>query len=386
MENAVQQSNPLTQAPHQRTSFVERAGKYLLGKGVVSLAVIAMNSFAAGALWPVAIGFLGWRMFREYERYSDYQKDMLHMYCEDVAERLNMPVSEVTTAHLRKVADGDPMLGLPPNAIIAEALDRQRATSFLSVLTSAIAATATFGLLSFDTHSTVSEWLKSGLSKISDSLLEHSELIQEISVGIVSAASSLILHDGLDAGIGHFMGLSRTTAHDRINHIAKQRERGKAVSAEQVFDVFLAANPELAQQVQQQFNQGFLGFSTKERRQAMQAIGIEEMMQQMADSINEGNLRVASLTFSLDASQIEDSLKSARKEAFAQTRGQLHSNGYQHQSMAQAQTQEKPGERPRPSSRRFREMVGKRASQGSFVQAEQQREQARQLPEQASIA
>jgi hypothetical protein len=281
-------------------------GKYLLGKGLFSLGVMvatfSLGSIGLGPALAVAGGFFAWKAYQKYNDFTHEKAEMLAIYREEIVARTGVPAHELSTAHLRQIASGDPLLGIAPNAVIAEALDKQRGTSFLSMLTASLAAVATFTMLQFGLGDVVSTFF-------TQTFPEFGTLIQKASIGLVSAVSGLILHDGLDAGIGHAMGLSKVTAHERISHIARTHARGKQVEARQIFDVFLASNPKLERQVDTAFNKGFWLFSNKEKTQAMREIGVEALMQQMAQSINDGAMRPATLAFTLDTEHIEAAMR-----------------------------------------------------------------------------
>lgn len=343
--------------------------KYMMGKGIVSLSVMATTWVAGSVSWPIALGFLAWRGYREYERYTGYQKEMLETYREEIAQKMGVHPQEVTVGHLKKLAKGDPLLGLPENAIIAEALERQRSISWVAVITSTIAAAATFGLLAWGYGDKVGDWLK-------DIFPEYGEKIQKIGTSVVSGISGLILHNGLEIGIGQTLGHFRPTVHDRIVNITRLRGRGHAIAPEQVFDVLLAANPKLEAQVHKAFNKGFLLFRNGEKQAAMEAIGVRELMQDIADAINNGQMSAASLVFTIDTSHIESTLKQHKKDKSKE------------KEQEQAVSHPRDKEPALSTSTQFRDRVGHspRSQKGSFVEAELvRREQATGLQHTAGV-
>ncbi len=338
--------------------------KYAFGKGIVSLAVVAIAAylgpaFAAG--WPVVAGFIGWKMYRLYDGYTSYKDKMINLYRDEIAQAVGCDPKAVTRQHLRLMARGDAVLGIDPNPVIAEALNRQRNVSLLSFCTAMLAAGATFALLTFGldaTNGVFAEFIQNNF----DTSLKP-EMLSRASVATISGVSGLVLHNGLDAVVGQTMGFFRATAHDRIALIEHQRSYGVKITPQLVFDVFLASNHELSRQVSQSFNKGLSVFTAQEKMQAMQAIGVADAMVALADQINNGTLKAGALAFELS------SVINARKAYRYDVRQSEKSQAYALQQAQQTESTDAA------RATRFTDRHSPRSAQGSFVETEIARRQ-----------
>lgn len=290
METLLQ--NPLRYAKETLASIV----KYAFGKGIVSLGVTAATLISGSVTLPVVAGFVAWKTYRLYSHYTGYKDRMIDLYRDDIAKAVGCDPKAVTREHLRMMAFGEPLLSIEPNPIIAEALTRQRGSGLLSFCTAMLSAGATFALLTVGMQD-VAGWLSSTFPS-----LEGKDLLQKASITAISGISGLVLHNGLDTVIGGSLGYFRPTAHDKIALIAHQKSYGVKITPQQVFDVFLATDSNLAKQVSRTFNKGFATFTAAEKLEAMRTIGVEASMQQLADQINNDSLKPGALAFELASS------------------------------------------------------------------------------------
>lgn len=345
-------SNPMRFAKESLANIA----KYAFGKGIVTLGVMAATIMnPASIAWPVVAGFVGWKMFSLYSRYTGYKTRMIDLYRDDIARSVGCAPEAVTPAHLRMMAAGDPVMGIPPNPIIAEALERQRGSAFLSFITAMLSASTTLVLLSFGLNENAAGFIKEYLPNISD-------MVKNVGVSAISGLSGLILHNGLDAVVGQALGYFRATAHDRIALIAHRKSYGITITPQHVFDVFMATDPDLARIISQSFNKGFSGFSDKEKLQAMKAIGIDEAMKELADQINKNELKVGALAFELSELVGQHRKMQVESKANEKVHAPVLSTGLQ-----------APASQAQP---RFTDRFKPRSAEGSFVQQEETRRNA----------
>lgn len=342
--------------------------KYAFGKGVVTLGVM-VATFASGtaAFWPVIAGFIAWKTYRLFSGYNEYKNEMVKLYRDEIAQQMGIAPEQVTREHLRVMARGDAVLGIDPNPIIAEALERRRGMALLSFCTALLSATVSAVLLGFGAQTALQGGIAGGpVEAFIQQNFGMSDIANKVSAGTISGLSSLILHNGLDAVVGQSLGYFRATAHDRIALIARQKEYGVKVTPQQIFDVFMAANPEFARQVSVTYNKGVTGFTGVEKMAAMKAIGIDASMQELADQINKGVLKPGTLAFELDSTNAMRSLQ--------QVRGSGYDRGLPQQQRSHLQAQSAVQEETAPS--RFADRFTAREAQGSFVEAENARREA----------
>lgn len=268
--------------------FFRNLRAYAFGRGLLSAGVIAASWLSSGTLFPLAVAVAGLAMtaYTRIRTQHQYEQQMVDMYRDDIAEHLGIAPEQVTRANLREAASG--------NDILDQALKRQRSKSMVSLVTAGIAAAATFGLVSFGLPKILGDFFTS-FDAIGNGTLGH--ILKYASTSIIAGVSSLILHDGAEALIGHRTGLSKAAAHDRIVEMERGMARGWGISKEQVYGVLVAGNTDLQQMVQQRFGKDYGAMQIKEQQAVLRTIGVANDMQQVAEEINAGRMRPTHLAY-----------------------------------------------------------------------------------------
>lgn len=266
--------------------FVRTLGIFALGRGLISTAVFAATMMGGG--WAVALavaagGALLSGVMRLHSQ-AQYENGMVNLYRENIADRLKITPAEVTRAHLKQVAQD--------NEVIGQALERQSSMNKISFFTAALAGAVTFGLLSFGLPDLVSGFFA---EHIANSTLRST--LQFASIGIVAGTSSLIVHDGLEALVGHKTGVNKAAAHDRIVEMERSIRRGWMVGKEHVYGVMVAGNPHLQRSIRDAFGKDYQRMGAREQAAVLEKIGVAKDMQLIADEINFGRLRPGNLAF-----------------------------------------------------------------------------------------
>jgi hypothetical protein len=296
------------------TKPTQDLSKYLLGKGILmagvmaaKLGAMALGSSVIGPALAVAGGIVAWQTFRRYDSYKTYQYEMLETYRDDIAEAIGMDPARVTIEDMRSVAHGNELFGLPGNPILAHALNKQYNAGWLALATSVASAAVAFGLLS---------WLP-GAAIIKDLVASSDSWEKAVHYGLtpaISLFSGMVVHKGLDSAIGYAYGFHTPTAHDHIVALQKTIGKGKKVTKEQVFDVFMAANPQFTKQLRADFDKGVPWFTNAEKNTAMKAVGVDTLMQHLADQINSNQMPASKLAFVMDGSSLKTLVNQQRKK------------------------------------------------------------------------
>ncbi len=267
---------------------------FALGKGILSLAVfIAAGVGAATSIGPiipaVVIGAGGLALTIASELYKQglREEEMLDVYRNDIAKQLGIAPANVTRANLKEAAKDNP--------ILEQALDRQRKSTIMTVSTAAFASLVSVLLIGAfgmgDTFHKLAEASFTGMFK---------PLAAIIGMGTVSAISSLILHDGLDAAIGYGTGLKRISANDLILTMGRKVARGQVVSREEVYGVLVASNPALSRTIEQQTGKTYDDMSPAEQSLLLQHYGLAQEMDKLALDISTGAVSPGHLAFVTD--------------------------------------------------------------------------------------
>jgi hypothetical protein len=271
-------------------SAARSVARYLAGRGVISTGVLAGTlAFGGGAAAVlIAAGSVLFAIYQRRGEQANYEHEMLEMYREDIADQLGIAPEQVNLQHMKKLGQSNP--------VIADALARQNQRSWLSFGTAVASGLVTFGLLSVGLDSSIqtafNSWLGAGTTA--------ANILGFASTSIVAGISSLVFHDGLEWAIGHKTGLSGASVHDYVAKLERQVARGKAVTPSQVFDVFVAANTQVQENVSSAFGERYFSMNAGEKMMVMQELGVLDAMQQLAQDVNAKKLAPAQLAFMLE--------------------------------------------------------------------------------------
>jgi hypothetical protein len=275
--------------------FTHTMKAYAKGRGLLSTAVMlttwgaaALNfSFTIPAL-VVAAGGAALSCFMRIHAQGRYEDNMIDLYREDIAKHLGIDPKTVTRANLKDAARD--------NEVIGQALARQRRINIVSFSTSALAAIATFGMLSYGlgVHTAVGEALTGFFEKYFG---EAAGFLRYASVGIVSGITSLVLHNGLEEAIGYGTGLSKAAAHDLIYAMNRDVKHGKTITPEQVYAVLVTEDATLAKSIEQRFGESFTHMNPREQRVAMDALGVTADMTEIAGYITSKQVPAGRLAY-----------------------------------------------------------------------------------------
>lgn len=292
------------------SGFFKTMRVYLLGRGLLSLAVLATTMGAAALGFspfiPALVVAIGGGILNAGMRVHSqalYENSMIDLYREDIAIHLGIAPEQVTRAHLKEAAR--------ENEVIAQALTRQRRINIVSFSTSALAATVTLGLLYFGLSESVGQTITEFFGKY---FKGAADFARYASVGIVSGTSSLILHNGLEEAIGHGTGLSKAVAHDLIAAMDRDIKRGRSISPEQVYGVLVAEDPTLKQSIATRFGERFDKMLPLEQRATMDALGVTADMTEIANIITQGKVPPGRLAYMIHYSHPTKKAQAAAQE------------------------------------------------------------------------
>jgi hypothetical protein len=272
---------------------------YIARQGVFSIAITVGTLLLP--LWGTAILAAGSAALMVVQRLSEqnnYQKEMLKLYRDEIANTLGIDVKQVNLEHLRQVAYGDSARGIEGNPVLAQALDRQKSKSWLTFGTAIAAGAAIFGILQFTPAADI---ITNFFNP--ESFGAFGSAIGFMSTGIISTVTSFFVQQGMEKSIGVGMGTTTLSAHDRILTLDKQQSRGKPVAPEQVFDVFMAANPKTAAKLVGVAGEKYQKLSPREKRDLMQSMGVTNLMQQLAQGISSRQIDATELAFIAQGAQ-----------------------------------------------------------------------------------
>lgn len=295
---------------------------YLLGRGIVTtLAITAgfmgsgiFGAAASAALAPaVTVALIGGVVLSGVMRLREmrYNQDrMADIYREDIADQLGIAPEQVTREHVHTLAFGDARRGIAPNPILREEIDREWNKTWLKFATSALAAMASFGLIQFGlAHEFVASQLPALLGPTAGAVVGAG------SVGIVTGLTGLFLNNGLDFAIQRSTTLGDLTLHDRIKKIDRDITRGRTISREQVFSLFVAADRTLDSTIARRFGKSYDLLTVQQKSSVLEQLGAAEAMESIAADLNAKRIGAGSIAFIVTGQQGAPLRRSAAQPA-----------------------------------------------------------------------
>lgn len=286
------------------TSTLRDFKTYLFGRGIVMTVAIAAGTISSGILGAAATSALapalgvalvggvilsGVMRLREM-RYN--QDRMADIYRDDIASQFGIAPEQVTRQHVHTLAFGDARLGIPPNPILREEIDREWNKTWLKVATSSLAAMAGYGLVQFGL---AHEWVQSTLLGTLGPALGTT--IGVASTAIVTGFTGLLLNNGLDFSIQRMTTLGNLTMHDRIVKIHRDIGRGRTVTKEQVFALFAAADQGLTDTIVRRHGNIYDMLPQPVKAQIIESLGAAGHMQAVADNLNNRVISAGAVAF-----------------------------------------------------------------------------------------
>lgn len=291
--------------------FLKSVKVYALGRGILTLAVFAAGAIGTtftsiGFMPAILVASIGGVALTAVSRLHDqrvYEDTMVDLYRYNIAKQLQIAPEEVTRSDLREAAK--------ENTVIKSALDRQRKKTFLTI-TTAVAASlvSVLALGVFD----VGESLLKSISTSSFSGMLP--LLGYGGVTAVCAASSLIIHNGLDAAIGYSAGIEQASANDMIMKMHTRIKRGQPVSREEVYSILAAGDPTLGTRITTKYGKPYHEMARGEQSNVLHEFGLAESMDQLAQLVSKREVEASQLAY-IRVKPPEDAAAGAVQEAGA---------------------------------------------------------------------
>ncbi len=326
------------------TSTLRDLRVYLLGRGIITTTSIAagfmssafLTQATVSLLSPVAaiaiVGGLALSGVMRVREMRFNQDRMADIYRHEIADQLGIAPQQVSRQHVHMLAFGDERRGIPGNPILREEIDREWNRTWLKFATSALAAMASFGLIYFGS---ALEIVGGALPTIFGETA--GKIIGMGTLGIVTGFTGLLLNNGLDLTIQNMTTLGNRTLHDRIARLDDKVSRGHNVSKEQVFALFVAADPELDQRIKLRFGKTYDALHVKQQTQVIDAFGLTDKMQVIAGDVSARRISAGTLAFVLTG-----------QHALSMTPDQTRAHG---EPVQQQPQHEREQERPRFADR-----------------------------------
>lgn len=267
-----------------------QAMNILSGGGSVNLAIITHDAVAksvspwtAIAAQPFAYAFgiislglgVGVRAYLNHQEMQHHRERLTEDFRREIGARIGKTPGQVTEADLDTVASQIPTLD--------EELKRERKKMHLGTVTWAIGAVVSLAaVIGVITLLPAMPWIGSLFVGITVGYFSH-QITEEIAESIGSK----------------MMGIEGVSPLDRIRSMEQNQELGRQITDEQVMAVYVAADPQLDQQIRQNpdFGKPFDSLPLAAKHRAVIAYGKDLGIQDVTDAINENRMSARELAF-----------------------------------------------------------------------------------------
>jgi phosphoribosylcarboxyaminoimidazole (NCAIR) mutase len=246
---------------------------------------IIMSS--TGGLVSIGIG-AGIDAYLNHQSFKHSQRELCALYRPQIASLVGKEPKDVGVADLKSVAATNPSL---QNEIKRHR--RERTVKNIAAIAGTVVAF--FAVFAAVTLFPPLAGLAAGAA--AGGLLSGAGLAYAAVAGGIGYATLQLSRRALGAVGAKVFGIDEPSVEDKIRSMSKQHRKEQAIVPEQVMDVFVAANPELAAEVKAQFGKEWSKLPLAEKRAATAQHAETLQTPQIAASINEGRMNVRELTF-----------------------------------------------------------------------------------------
>lgn len=207
--------------------------------------------------------------------YLAEREELANFYREELAAKNHK--------HQNQVRDGDLSAAEKNNSVIKEAVGRERSFRNVGIAASFIASIAVYALI----HAGLGVHIPFELS------------VPFAAKVAVSVASYLAIKSPLMKAGAALLGLNKETTHELIENIARDREQGKAITREQVVEVFVSGNKQIGGYVRQKFGRDYEELSLVDKVKLAAELANVIPVDKMVHNINLGTTNASELAYTV---------------------------------------------------------------------------------------
>lgn len=282
--------------------YAKYAGMWLTTRGVLTLAVLAATAgFGIGGyympLLTLPLG-LGAAVYMHRDQTEYLRTRVKNAYKMEIAATLGKNPKEVTVPDLELVAKGDAEAGLPGNRILKEqlnAITTHHQVSLLSNIGAVGIAATLFSIVTLGGFEGIIESWQHLLQPLIDILPIHNPQVfaaGTLAGGIAFASDYTLSHLG-----EKFTGLNERTTYDAIQELKKERRYGKKIAPEQVLEIFVRSDDQLAQRIFEDYGNSYQNLPPQMQSTILEGVEQKSLILALTDKINEGRISANELSF-----------------------------------------------------------------------------------------
>jgi hypothetical protein len=288
-------------------NFVKNQLIYMTGRGLLGTAIWGIGIMFGGAealltgpaatvtMGAVVAATVGLQAYKNYRNERFAEQRMVSIFRDEVAAKLDMPQEEVTLDHLKTVADGSLNRGIPANPVIQQALNHNGKKHLLQIVTTAFAGFSTLAILFAVPGLTdvIGGWREA----LTSGILGASDFVGITGLMFASGAGMSLLNKAYDYAGEHIFNIHHKTAYELINEIRTEVNRGRSVSPQKVFEVYVAADPSLGHAIEERFGVSYHDMEPQMQHSAMLDYADMREVLMVTQDINGGHIQTEELAF-----------------------------------------------------------------------------------------
>lgn len=286
----------------QFLGWMENKGIYTIGRFMLGAALALGGAFGTGGIsfgWAVATLFAGTAAlqgFNTWRRQSYVESDLLNTYRDEIAAKLDMPVENVTRENLHQVAYGDYSIKLGGNQVLQAELERSGKRMWMEIGTTMAAVLTSIG--AYYLLAPI-ELVQTALQNVASVTPDWFGPATPDKVGIMlaSGAGMGLFNNAYDRVAARLLGLNGISPTDLIRSMQRDIGRGVHISQEQVFGVYAAALPTVAEAVDQHFGKPYHELDEEQQYDALKIYGKNFPIEKLTIDINSGVIEPDELAF-----------------------------------------------------------------------------------------
>lgn len=242
---------------------------------------------STGGLVSIGLG-AGVNGYLNHLEHKHHKRQLTDLYRPQIASLTGKEPDAVGVPDLQAVAADNPSL---KNELKRNDNNR-RVKNVASVVGTAFAFAAVFAAITF-----VPPLAGLAAAAATTGLLSGAGLGFAAAAGGIGYASLQFARKGLTSIGNKLTGLDEPSVEDKLRVMSKQHRKEQNIVPEQVMDVYVAANPALASEIESQHGKSFSHLPIPQKRAVTAQYAEALQTPQIAAAINDGHMNVRELTF-----------------------------------------------------------------------------------------
>lgn len=207
--------------------------------------------------------------------YLDERHEIAHFYREELAAKHQKEAGHVND---RDLSDAE-----KTNGVIRQAVNKERNFRNIGIVASFVASVAVFALMGLVAHDIHMAFSLAFAAKVA-----------------VGGMCYLAIKSPLSKAGAALLGIDKDNTHDLIEHLARDREHGKAITREQVVEVFISGNKQLTQHIEQSFGRPYAQLELAEKVRVSAELATKLPIDKITHNINLGTTKASELAYTVE--------------------------------------------------------------------------------------